>query len=134
MSDPESKISKSLRRSQKSEGKQGPAVGPSVERGPSPPPFTHIPRVDTLGTLPETEEHDNDDLVALYDPGKGFVESYKEGATPKFFGESSAFAFSQVLGKDFSSIHIPPGRRAEFWTIPSVSPLRWIIGWLFSPA
>ena len=92
-----------------------------MERGPSPSPSTHVPRVCALGTLSETEERDNDDFIALYDPGKGFVESYKEGATPKFFGESSAFAFSQVLGKDSSSIHIPPGRRAEFWTIPNVS-------------
>ena len=74
-----------------------------------------------MDSLHEADEYENDDSVALYDPRKGFLDSYKEGDAPKFFGESSAFTFSRALGKDRVTTHMSPGRRPEFWTIPSVS-------------
>lgn len=92
-----------------------------------PSPFARVPRVDALGPLPETDEHENYGLVALYSPKKGFLESHKEGVTSKFFGESSIFTFSQVMGKGASLPQVPSRQRPEYWTIPNVSSSRWAI-------
>lgn len=74
-----------------------------------------------MGPLPEADEYENDDFAVLYDSTKGLVDAYKEGNAPRFYGEGSAFAFSQNLEKDS-----PPSgnRRPEFWTIPTVRPPR----------
>lgn len=104
-----------MRGSRNLKGKKFSVANPSSEQGLQPSPFSRVSRVNALDSLPEVDEHED---VALYDPRKGFLDSYKEGDTPKFFGESSAFTFSRTLGKD--TIQVPPGRRLEYWTIPSV--------------
>jgi hypothetical protein len=93
-------------------------LGAFAEQSLSTPPFTRVLQTDALDPLPEADEYENDDFTALYDSSKRFVDSYKQGGAPKFFGESSAFTFSQLLGKD----GLPTGtRRPEFWTTPNVS-------------
>lgn len=116
-----------MRRSRKLNGRKIPGADSSVDQGLQSSALYRVPRVDALDSLPEENECENQDFTALYDPNKGFVDSYKEGYTPKFFGESSGFTFSQALGKDVMP-NIPSRRRLEFWTIPSVSPHRWAIG------
>ena len=116
LSNPGSQISQSMRGSRNHKGKQITATDPSVKS-----PFCRVSRVNTLDSLPEGDEPENVGFVALYDPCKGSVNSYKEGDTPKFFGESSAFTFPQVLKGGNWTVPTHSGRRPEFWTIPSVS-------------
>ena len=66
--------------------------------------------------------------MTLYDASKGLVDAYKEGDAPKFYGEGSAFAFSQNLEKDGPPSDHSSNRRPEFWTIPTVSLPRFVSG------
>ena len=108
-----------MRESRQAKEKQRALVDPARSLGQAHPslPFARIPQVDALGALPETEEHDNEDLVVLYDNREGGIYS-DEGGAPKPLGERSVFAFSRTFGKDF------PTRRPKFWITPAVSSSR----------
>ena len=108
-----------MRESRQAKEKQRALVDPARSLGQAHPPlpFARIPQVDALGALPETEEHDNEDLVVLYDNREGGIYSDESDAL-KLLGERSIFAFSRTFGKDF------PTRRPEFWVTPAVSSSR----------
>ena len=123
LSNPESQISRSSRESRKPKN-QSTAADPDTAQAFPPSSFARVPRVDALGPLPEAEEYEEDCFVTLYDASKGLVDAYKEGDAPKFYGEGSAFAFSQ----DGPPSDDSSNRRPEFWTIPTVRLPRFVFG------
>ena len=133
LSNPESQLSQSLRESRKTKGKRHAVTGPAAEQGLPSLSFPRIPRVDTLGPLPEADESENDDFVALYNTSKAFAGAYQEGDAPKIFGEGSAFAFSQNLNRGSPLSDNPSSHRPEFWTIPSVRSSRFACDVSFDP-
>ena len=103
-----------------------------MEQGLPSSSFARVPRVDTLGPLPEADEYENDDFVTLYDTSKGLADSYREEDDQRLFGEGT-FAFSQNLRKDGSRSDYPSSRRPEFWTIPSVRSFPSVFGLFLGP-
>jgi hypothetical protein len=120
LSNPESQLSQSLRESRKAKKEQKAVTHPGAAQGLPSSSFARIPRIDALGPLPEADEYENDDFVTLYDTSKGLADAYKVGDASRFFGEDSAFAFPENLGKDGPQSGKPSSRRPEFWAIPSV--------------